>query len=284
MTALRLDFARLVPSLRETSSEKKMSWSARQYVTFEDERTRPVRDLVAALPAIEARSVIDLGCGPGNSTEVLAQRFPDAAVRGIDSSSDMIAAARARIPRAQFEVMGIEEWKDPGPFDVILANAVLHWVPDHTSLIPSLVAKLSNGGGLAIQMPDNLDGPAHRLMRDVAADGPWAGKLSGASAARTPIADAEWYYELLRPACAHVDVWRTTYYHALAGGPSAIVEWFKGSGLRPFLEPLDHKERAEYLERYTAAVARVYPALADGSVLLPFPRLFMVGVRERCFN
>ena len=255
-----------------------MTWSAKQYVNFEDERTRPVRDLVAALPPIEARSVIDLGCGPGNSTEVLALRFPGAAVRGLDSSPDMIAAARQRLPRALFSIGGIEEWKDAGPFDVILANAVLHWVPNHATLLPSLITKLTDHGGLAIQMPDNLDGPAHRLMREVAADGPWAPAPAEASAARTPIGDADWYYELLRPLCSKVDVWRTTYYHRLSGGPSAIVEWFKGSGLRPFLEPLGSLQRAAYLERYTAAVGRAYPTLADGSVLLPFPRLFMVAV------
>ena len=216
-----------------------MSWSAKQYVAFEDERTRPVRDLVAALPAVEARVVVDLGCGPGNSTEVLAARFPDAAVRGIDSSPDMIASARRRLPRAQFSVGGIDAWTDGGPFDVILANAVLQWVPNHATLLPELVAKLAKGGGLAVQMPDNLDVPAHRLMREVAAAGAWAPTLAAASAARTPIGDAQWYYELLRPLCANVDVWRTTHYHALPGGPGAIVEWFKGSGLRPFLEPLD---------------------------------------------
>jgi trans-aconitate 2-methyltransferase len=256
-----------------------MSWSARQYVAFEDERTRPVRDLLSALPDIEARSVIDLGCGPGNSTEVLAARFPNAAVRGIDSSSDMIATARRRLPQVQFALGGIEEWTDAGPFGVILANAVLHWVPDHATLLPGLVAKLASGGGLAVQMPDNLDDPAHRLMREIAADGPWAPTLAAASTARTPIGDANWYYELLRPRCAKVDVWRTTYYHPLSGGAAAIVEWFKGSGLRPFLEPLDLRVRAAYLERYTAAVARAYPPLPDGSVLLPFPRLFMVAIR-----
>jgi trans-aconitate 2-methyltransferase len=257
-----------------------MTWSAKQYVTFEDERTRPVRDLLAGIPPIDAKSVIDLGCGPGNSTEVLAARFPAAAVSGIDSSPDMIAAARRRLPGAQFSIGGIEEWKDAkdaAAFDVILANAVLHWVPDHATLLPKLIAKLAAGGALAIQMPDNLEGPAHRLMREVAADGPWAPVLAAASAARTPIADADWYYELLRPLCGKVDVWRTTYYHPLSGGPNAIVEWFKGSGLRPFLEPLNSLQRDAYLERYSAAVARVYPTLADGSVLLPFPRLFVVA-------
>jgi trans-aconitate 2-methyltransferase len=256
-----------------------MNWSAAQYVTFEDERTRPVRDLLAALPAIEARSAIDLGCGPGNSTEVLAARFPNAAVRGLDSSPDMIGAARRRLPEVQFAIGGIEGWNDTGPFDVILANAVLHWLPNHARLLPALVGRLASGGGLAIQMPDNLDVPAHQLMREIAADGPWAPTLAAASASRTPLGSANWYYELLRPVCSRVDVWRTTYYHPLSGGAAAIVEWFKGSGLLPFLEPLDAPSRAAYLERYTAAVARAYPTLSDGSVLLPFPRLFMVAIR-----
>jgi len=255
-----------------------MSWSAKQYLAFEDERTRPVRDLLSALPDIPARRVIDLGCGPGNSTELLAARFPGAAVSGIDSSADMIAAAARRLPQVQFAIGDIETWKDAGPFDVILANAVLHWVPGHATLLPALVARLASGGGLAIQMPDNLDVPAHRLMREIAENGPWAMVLAEASKSRTPLASADGYYELLRPLCSRVDVWRTTYYHALSGGAGAVVEWFKGSGLRPFLDPLDAASRAAYLERYTAAVARAYPALADGSVLLPFPRLFIVGV------
>ncbi len=256
-----------------------VTWSAQQYTAFEAERTRPVRDLLGALPSIEARSVIDVGCGPGNSTEVLAARFPNATVRGFDSSPDMIAAARRRLPQVEFAIADVEEWRDAGPFDVILANAVLQWVPDHAALLPALVGKLAPGGALAIQMPDNLDSPAHRLMRETAAAGPWAGALAAASSVRIPIESADRYFALLRQSCSRVEVWRTTYYHALAGGPAAIVEWFKGSGLRPFLEPLDAASQAGYLERYTSALARVYPALADGSVLLPFPRLFIVAVR-----
>jgi trans-aconitate 2-methyltransferase len=257
-----------------------MSWSAKQYTAFEDERTRPVRDLLSAVSALEARSVVDLGCGPGNSTEVLAARFPSAAVQGIDSSPDMIAAARKRLPQAQFAIIGVEEWRDPGPFDVILANALLQWVPGHATLLPALIARLAPGGALAIQMPDNLDVPAHQLMRETAADGPWAQTLAAASASRTPIGSATDYYQMLRPLCGKVDIWRTTYHHPLPGGAPAIVEWFKGSGLRPFLDPLDPASRAAYLDRYTAAVARAYPAQPDGSVLLPFPRLFMVATRS----
>lgn len=269
-----------------------MSWSAKQYVAFEDERTRAVRDLLAALPAIEARTVVDIGCGPGNSTELLAARFPGAVVTGFDSSPDMIAAARERLPGLTFDIDDIERWvyenagnadvgaaDDAGLFDVILANAVLHWVPDHTQLFPALVAKLARGGGLAVQMPDNLDDPAHVLMREIAADGPWADKLVAACAARTAMPGADWYYELLRSASCKVDVWRTTYHHPLSGGAAAVVEWFKGSGLRPFIAALAGDERAEFLRRYEAAVAQAYPALSDGSVLLPFPRLFIVAVR-----
>jgi trans-aconitate 2-methyltransferase len=171
-----------------------MSWSARQYVAFEDERTRPARDLLAAVPPIQGRRVVDIGCGPGNSTELLAARFPDAIVTALDSSPDMIEAAGARLPQVRFELISIESWDDPGPFDVILANAVLQWVTPHDTLFPSLVMKLTPGGSLAVQMPDNLDEPAHRLMREIAVDGPWAGKLAAAATKRTRMASAEWYY------------------------------------------------------------------------------------------
>jgi trans-aconitate 2-methyltransferase len=256
-----------------------MSWSAKQYVAFEDERTRPARDLLAAIPPVEARSAIDIGCGPGNSTELLVERFIGATVRGVDSSPDMIEAARKRLPNVQFDTVDIGTWNESGPFDVIFANAVLQWLPDHATLLPSLAARLTPGGSLAIQMPDNLNEPSHRLMREVAAEGPWADKLASAAGQRTEMASASDYYSMLRPHCARVDVWRTTYHHPLAGGASGVVEWFKGSGLRPFLEPLDDAEKAQYLKQYQTAIEQAYPALSDGSVLLPFPRLFIVATR-----
>jgi trans-aconitate 2-methyltransferase len=255
-----------------------MSWSPEQYLAFEDERTRAVRDLVHAIPPTEAPRAVDLGCGPGNSTEVLAARFPHAEITGVDSSAEMIAAARRRLPHLRFELAGIETWDGAAPFGVILANAVLQWVPDHAALLPRLAGKLAPGGSLAVQMPDNLDQPSHRLMREVAAEGSWAQKLATAAAARTPLPDAGWYYALLRRLCARVDVWRTTYHHPLAGA-AAVVEWVKGSGLRPFLARLDADEQTAFLARYQAAVARTYPPLPDGTLLLPFPRLFIVATR-----
>lgn len=253
-----------------------MTWSAKQYTLFEQQRTRPVHDLVAAIPNTEVRTAVDLGCGPGNSTQVLAQRFPRAQVCGMDSSDDMLADARKRLPALRFEQADIGAWQPPQQFDVILANASLQWVPDHASLYLHLVAQLAPGGTLAVQTPDNLNEPAHRLAREVAAQGPWAGKIGAVKhEARHP---ASYYFELLSKHCSAVDVWHTTYYHPLSGH-EAVVEWFKGTGLRPFLALLDEAEQGAFLDAYLARIREAYPALADGTVLLPFPRLFIIATR-----
>jgi trans-aconitate 2-methyltransferase len=255
-----------------------MTWSAQQYILFEDERTRPVRDLAAQIQVPKPQHVADIGCGPGNSTAVLCAQFPAATMLGIDSSEDMVAAARKRIPNGLFEVADITSWRPPHTFDVILANAVLHWVPDHRSLLPRLLSYLNDGGHLAIQMPDNRTEPTHILMRETANSGPWAGKLKDAGE-RTQVMAPPWYYALLRPLCTRVEVWRTIYHHPLRG-VEGIVEWFKGSALRPFLQPLDEPEREAYLEHYATLLGQHYRADAQGTVLLPFPRLFVVAVRE----
>lgn len=258
-----------------------MTWSAAQYVKFEDERTRPARDLVQRIPLAHVENAVDLGCGPGNSTEALRQRYPGARIVGVDSSADMIAEARERSLEMafEFEIADIRDWRADGPLDVILANAVLQWLPGHESLIPELIGKLKPGGVLAVQMPDNADEPSHRLMREIAEAAPWAEKLASAFAERADIRAAEWYFRLARAHARRIDVWRTTYYHPLAGGAHAIVEWVKGSGLRPFLDPLDEEHRIEFLARYEAAISEAYPMEGDGTVILPFPRLFFVALR-----
>jgi trans-aconitate 2-methyltransferase len=256
-----------------------MTWSPGLYQKFEEERNRPIRDLLAQIPRADPASIADLGCGPGNSTELLVERFPDAAVVGMDSSSEMVQAARRRLPGIRFETGDIATWPERGPFDLLFANASLQWVPDHASLLPFLFEKLTPGGTLAVQIPDNLDEPAHRLMHETAALGPWSEKLVDASSAREARHSAEWYYRELRGLGARVDVWRTTYHHPLSGGPGAIAEWFKGTGLRPFLQPLDESEKEGFLARYVESLEREYPASEDGTVLLPFPRLFFVASR-----
>ncbi|MEO8668867.1 MAG: trans-aconitate 2-methyltransferase [Bauldia sp.] len=254
------------------------SWSPAQYLKFEDERSRPARDLLAAVPLIAARRVIDFGCGPGNSTELLAARFPEAEVTGLDSSPEMLAEARVRLPRARFVEADLAAWLPPEPVDLLFANAVFQWVPRHLDVLERLLASLPSGGVLAVQMPDNLAEPSHEAMREVAASGPWSGKLASAVGRRDSLPPPAVYYDRLKPTSTHVEIWHTVYNHALAG-PDAIVEWVKGTGLRPFLAPLDAAETSDFLAQYRARLAAAYPPRVDGSVLFRFPRIFIVAMK-----
>jgi trans-aconitate 2-methyltransferase len=255
-----------------------MSWSSVQYSKFENERNRPIHDLLAQILNSSVLKAADIGCGPGNSTELLRDRYPGAHIMGMDSSANMIEAARKRMPGTDFEIADIATWPNNGPFDVILANASLQWLPDHATLFLALFNKLTPGGTLAVQMPDNFNEPAHRLMREVAANGTWSSKLAEASK-RLVRESADWYYEHLRSLVSSLNIWRTTYYHTLTGGSGAVVEWFKGTGLQPFLTPLNDDERIRFLEQYQQEINKAYPAYVDGTVLLPFPRLFIVAIR-----
>jgi trans-aconitate 2-methyltransferase len=254
-------------------------WNAKQYLKFEDERTRPAIDLIRRIPPAEIRRAVDIGCGPGNSTELIVDRYPDAQVLGLDNSPDMLAKARGRLPEVSFQEADIAAW-DPGErYDLIFANAVLQWLPDHPRLLARLAACLGTGGCLAVQMPNNLQEPSHRLMRKVAQEGPWAEKLEAASVSREEIGSFEDYYSWLLQAGCSVDLWQTTYVHPLADA-GAIVEWLKGTGLRPYLAPLSLEEQSGFLDRYRAEIEKAYPAQADGKVLLRFPRLFFVAQRQ----
>jgi trans-aconitate 2-methyltransferase len=253
-------------------------WNARQYLEFEDERTRPPRDLLAQVRLAHPRRLIDLGCGPGNSTELLVARYPQAEVIGLDSSPDMLRQARARLPACEFVEADLAHWHPGERTDLLFANAVFQWVPDHPAVLQRLLAALPPGGVLAVQMPDNTDEPALVLQREVASSGPWAKDLAVAAAARDELPTPAAYYDLLKPHCGQLDIWHTVYNHVLAG-PPAVVEWFRGSSLRPFLSALPDHMRSAFVGEYAARIARAYPARFDCRVLLRFPRLFIVAVR-----
>jgi len=253
-------------------------WSAEQYLKFEDERTRPSRDLLAQIPLTDPRKVVDIGCGPGNSTELLVRRWPDAAVIGIDTSADMLRQARERLPQQTFIEANVAHWVPPENTDVLFANAIFQWVPGHLKQLERLLGALPPGGVLAVQIPDSLDEPSHLLMREVAQMEPWRDQLSERARVRDELASPGGYYDALSPLCKRLDIWHTIYNHVLADA-AAIVEWVKGTGLRPFLDLLEGPERRQFLSEYTARIAAHYPPQADGKVLFRFPRIFIVAVK-----
>jgi trans-aconitate 2-methyltransferase len=253
-------------------------WNPALYIKFVAERTRAARDLLASVPLTAAQRVVDLGCGPGNSAELLLVRFPQARVIGLDTSEAMLAHARERVPGARFVRQDIATWSPEAPYDLVFANATLQFLPDHRTLLPRLFAYVADGGYLAVQIPVTLHEASHAAMRLVAAEGPWARRLAPIVHAQPVIAAFEDYYEWLAAAGAKVEVWTTTYVHAL-DGVAGVVDWFAGSGLRPFLDPLDEDEREAFLARYREAIEESYAPRADGKVLLPYPRLFIVARR-----
>lgn len=255
-----------------------MAWNAAQYLKFEDERTRPARDLLARVPLETARRVIDLGCGPGNSTELLVERFGSDAVSGLDSDADMLEKARARLPNTPFLQADLEGWRPEAPVDLFFANAVFQWLPAHLELLAGLIEHLAPGGVLAAQMPDNLAEPSHLAMEESGAAGPWAARFAGAKLRRAPLPAPSAYLERLQGPSVRVDVWHTVYYHPMADA-AAIIDWVKGTGLRPYLDALEAADRPAFLADYSARIERAYPPMADGRRLLAFPRLFVLAAR-----
>ena len=253
-------------------------WNPALYRRFEDERTRPAQELLARVPHPAPTRVVDLGCGPGNSTELLVQRYPQARVTGLDSSEAMLASARTRLPGVDFVQGDIAQWVPDEAPDLIYANAALQWVGGHEQLFPRLLRSLAPGGVLAVQMPDNRDEPTHRLMREVAKLSPWREAIGDAERLRTDLFGIGTYYDWLAPHSNHVDVWHTVYQHVMPSA-GAIVEWVRSTGLRPFIDPLTEPLKASYLAEYEQRIDAAYAVRSDGSRLLAFPRMFLIARR-----
>jgi len=254
-------------------------WDAGQYLRFADERTRPALDLLARIDLAAPPRIVDLGCGPGNSTALLRERWPEAKVTGLDSSADMLDAARRDHPGIEFVAGDIAEWSPAEPYDLVCSNAALQWVGDHERLLPRLIDAVAPDGVLAVQMPRNHDFATHALMRQVAAEGPWRDRLAGARDP-SPVRPPEFYYDCLAPKSRRIVLWETNYIQIM-DGIDAIIAWLHGTGLRPFLARLDEPEQKLFLDRYAALLAGAFPARSDGKVLLPYPRLFFIATPKR---
>jgi trans-aconitate 2-methyltransferase len=254
-------------------------WDPAQYERYKTYRDRPALDLMVQIPSdLEPREIWDLGCGAGEHAALLSRRHADARVHGLDSSPDMLAAARERPEEVAWVEGSIADWAPEVAPDLIFTNAALQWVPDHQSLIPHLVETLAPGGVFACQLPKSHGAPWYDLLRETVADPRWRDRIADARAVLPLLAD-ETYYDLLSRSCDQIDIWSTTYLHALEG-EDPVVDWMLGTGLRPYVQALsDPDERAAFLSAYRERVSGAFPRRSDGVTLFPFPRLFLLARR-----
>lgn len=253
------------------------TWDPGQYLRFAAQRQRPFEELVARVPLDTPAAVVDLGCGPGTATATLADRWPGARVVGLDSSPEMIAEARplSRPGRLEFVAGDVRQWAPDGPVDLVLSNALLQWVPGHADLLERFAGWLAPGGVLAFQVPANFETPVHTELRRLAGSGRWPVPLTGLLR-DAPVLTAGGYLKRLQAIGLAADVWETTYYQVLTG-PDPVLEWARGTALRPVLGALQPEAAAEFEQEYAAALRIAYPQDAAGRSVLPFRRIFAVG-------
>ena len=257
-----------------------MAWDPTVYSAFAQPRLRPALDLMARIEIAAPERVVDLGCGPGNVTRLLAKRWPMARVTGIESSPEMLAAARDGGGGVEYVQGNVASWRADPPVDVVFSNAALQWLGGHGALFPRLLSMVAPGGFMAVQMPHNHYAASHSLMAEAAEAGPWRAVLAPL-AVRFPVFEAAFYYDLLAPLAGSLDIWETEYLHVL-DGPDPVVAWTMGTALRPLLAALEGNDdwQRGFLADYRRRVAAAYVPRPDGKTLLPFRRMFLVATAK----
>ncbi len=256
-----------------------MAWDADHYLKFGAERTRPACDLVERIQIAAPGRIVDVGCGPGNCTQVLRARWPEAEIVGLDNSAEMIAAARERYPDQEWLLADAATWKPAEPFDVVFSNAALQWLPDHAALVSRLFTFVAPGGALAMQIPSYSRLPVRMHIHEISEDPAWSHRMDAARSMLT-MESPEFYYDVLAPHAERMDVWETEYFHVMADA-GAIVDWISSTGLRPFLDALEQDvDRERFVEMLRTRVADSYRKRSDGKVLFPFRRLFVIAYRQ----
>jgi trans-aconitate 2-methyltransferase len=254
-----------------------MVWDPALYMKFGDQRTRPALDLLAHVSLVDPSCGIDLGCGPGNSTAVLATRWPQMALTGLDSDPAMLERARSLGLSVRWQQADIAQWRAAEPCQLIFSNAVLQWLDGHEALFPHLMVQLEEGGVLAVQMPTNHSAPSHRVMHDLAHQGEWFGDL-GPVLRENPVQRPEDYHRILAPHAQAIDIWETTYLMRLTG-KDPVLSWIRSTALRPLLDALEPKRAAMFEAALAGKLRQAYPPERDGATLFPFRRMFIVATR-----
>ncbi|NJM73263.1 MAG: methyltransferase domain-containing protein [Scytonema sp. RU_4_4] len=255
------------------------TWDPNLYLQFANERTQPSLDLMTRIAVSCPQKILDVGCGPGNSTEMLRRQWSEADIIGLDHSSEMISAASKAYPKEKWILADIVTWTADTPFDIVFSSSTLQWVPNHATVFPHLLNQVAPHGVFAVQMPMHFKLSVFQLMLEIADDSRWQSRMYKAKNALI-IEKPSFYYNILQPLASRIDLWETEYYHVMDSHES-IMQWISGAPLRPFLEALeDEEQKLRFQEKLRAGIARAYPQQKDGRVLFPFRRLFIVAYRN----
>jgi len=253
-----------------------ITWEPQTYLRYADIRFRAGIDLIARIPKLDYPVIYDLGCGTGHLTSILADTFPHSKVTGIDSSLEMLSEARREFPTLEWRQADITSWHPPTPPHLIYTNAALQWVPAHETLLPSLLSKLLPGGVLATQVPRHFESPSHLGLKELVMQSEWRTALEPLLLAPIPSPDTYWRW--LSPHARNLDIWETLYLQVLDGN-DPVVNFMRGTALRPFLSALPENEAGKFIEAFAERMAAAYPPQASGQTLFPFRRLFVVAQR-----
>jgi trans-aconitate 2-methyltransferase len=254
------------------------TWDAGLYLQFATERARPAADLISRVNHRNPAQIVDIGCGPGNSTQMLHERWPQAAIMGVDNSAEMLVEAKAAHPEWNWVQADAATWKSEHLFDLVFSNAALQWVPNHAEVFPRLFQLVAPGGAFAIQMPGNFYAATHTIMAEVAHEPLWRDILQNATEG-IGVEPLSSYYDLLHPLATSLDLWETEYLHIL-DSPEAILEWIRGTGMRPYLQALPNdQQRKQFQDLCLERFREAYPHRKSGKVLFPFRRIFMIAYR-----
>ncbi len=255
-----------------------VTWDPNHYLSFDKHRLRPALDLISHIQVAEPDSIVDLGCGPGNITSILQDRWSEASVTGIDSSQEMLDKAHAHNPNILWKQADLKHWDADSAVDLLFSNAALHWLEDHGRLFPELLGNVVPGGTVAIQMPRNWQAASHASINEVIVEGPWK-ELLEPEILLEPSHSPEFYYDILAPLTDELTIWETDYIQVLEG-ENPVAEFVKGSWLQRFLQILEEPFRSEFETAYREKILNAYPKQADGKTLFPFKRLFILAQKK----